>query len=83
MNNYLVRELIDLNFDTENYPILRCQKITKTDTEKIANTLSTLTSGGIIKADGDLEDYMRDLLGLPAKSEEEEPIEDPNAPPED
>lgn len=64
-----------MNFDTDKYPKLRCQKITKTDTEKLANTIATLVSGGIVNTDESIEDYMRELLGIPARSEDES-IED-------
>ena len=67
INEYLVKELIDLNFDTDRYPKLRCQKITKTDVAKLAETLTALSGGGIIKTDESIEDYMRDLMGLPAR----------------
>ena len=60
-----------MNFDTDKYPKLRVQTITKTDTEKLANTITTLVSGGIINTDEPIEDYMRELMGLPAREEGE------------
>ena len=60
-----------MNFDTDKYPKLRCQKITKTDTAKLSETLATLVSGGIVNTDESIEDYIRDMLGLPARSEDE------------
>ena len=71
MNKYLIRELVDMNFDTDKYPKLRVQTITKTDTEKLANTIATLVSGGIINTDEPIEDYMRELMGLPAREQGE------------
>ena len=71
INKHLIRELVDMNFDTDKYPKLRCQKITKTDTEKLSNTIATLVGGGIVNTDESIEDYMRDMLGLPARSEDE------------
>lgn len=62
INKHLIRELVDMNFDTDKYPKLRCQKITKTDTEKLSNTIATLVGGGIINTDESIEDYMRDML---------------------
>ncbi len=70
MNKYLIRELVDMNFDTDKYPKLRVQTITKTDTEKLANTIATLVSGGIVNTDEPIEDYMRELMGLPAREED-------------
>lgn len=76
MNKYLVQELVDLNFDTEYYPKLRCQKIQKTDVAKLAETIVSLTSGQIIAPDENIEDYMRDLMGLPAR-EKDDGMEEP------
>lgn len=76
MNKYLIQELVDLNFDTEYYPKLRCQKIQKTDVSKLAETIVSLTSGQIIAPDENIEDYMRDLMGLPPR-EKDDGMEEP------
>jgi Protein of unknown function (DUF935) len=72
VNQYVIRELVDMNYNVEKYPKLKCQKITKIDNQKIADTISTLVGGGIITTDGNIEDYMRDLMGLPAREEDAE-----------
>lgn len=78
-----------MNFDTDKYPKLRVQRITKTDTEKLSNTIATLVGGGIINTDENIEDYMRELMGLPAREEmedmeiEEDPEDGDESMPED
>lgn len=72
INEYVIKELVDLNFDgVENYPTLKVQRISKQDISKLADTITTLVGGGIIKTDESIEDYMREMLGLPARSTDE------------
>lgn len=82
LNQYLVRELVDLNFDVKKYPKLRVQRISKQDMSKLADTINTLVAGGIINTDENIEDFMREALGLPARQKDEametEPGEEPN-----
>lgn len=71
LNQYLVRELVDLNFDVKKYPKLRVQRISKQDMSKLADTINTLVAGGIINTDENIEDFMREALGLPARQKDE------------
>lgn len=49
---------------------------------KLADTINTLVAGGIINTDENIEDFMREALGLPARQKDEtmetEPGEEPN-----
>lgn len=72
MNQYVIKELVDLNYNgIERYPKLTVQRISKQDLSKLSETIATLVSGGVIKTDESIEDYMREMLGLPARSTDE------------
>ena len=62
--------MVNYNFDgVENYPKIKFEKLGSVDYQKIATILSTLAGSEIIKPDEDLEDYVREMLDLPARME--------------
>ena len=67
-NRYLIPELVDLNFDVEKYPKLKFDKLGAVDYTTLSNALATLSNGGIITPDEDLEWYIRTMMNLPAKT---------------
>lgn len=71
-NRYLIPELVDLNFDVVKYPKLKFDKLGAVDYTTLSNALATLSNGGIITPDEDLEWYIRTMMNLPAKIEWEE-----------
>lgn len=72
INRDQIRELIDLNYDNvEEYPVLDYQGISKEDITGLGTAYSQLvTAGAITPTDGD-QQYLRALLGLPARTQEE------------
>lgn len=67
-NEFLIRELVDLNFDMQDgqeYPTLEFDKIGDLDLTKILDGLSSLAEKNIITPDNSIEDKMRELLDLP------------------
>lgn len=71
MNNYAIRELVDLNYDVEEYPKLAVDQIAQVDVEKYSKALVELINAGVVGSDDNLEQYTRNVLDLPEKVEEE------------
>ena len=66
ISNDLVKELVDLNFDTEKYPKVKVSKIKKIDYEAMSSALDRLAGQGLITPTIETEVYLRDTLDLPA-----------------
>ena len=74
-----IQKLVDYNWTVEEYPKLTHADLGSVDTKELADSIQTLTLAGVIKADDELEDYMRRLLKLPEKGaprEDEEETEE-------
>lgn len=68
-NNDAIQRLVDYNFDgVEVYPTLKCSKISAMDFDILATALSSLVNmpTPLITPDPELEDYLREELGLPS-----------------
>lgn len=75
LNKYAIMQLVDLNFDNvQNYPELTYTGISRADAEKLANAYSTLITAKGMQAGMRDEAYFRELMGLPERDPEEEPI---------
>lgn len=72
INKYAIKQLVDLNYTVVKYPTLEFSKIGVIEYEKMAKALQSLSQSGLISTDEKLEDYIRELLNLPEKLEEEE-----------
>lgn len=71
-NRDLIHELVDLNFDgVEDYPVLNYSGITKADVAGMGTALSQLTTSGFLNPTDDDQQYVRALLGLPARTQED------------
>ena len=66
-NRHVVPELVDLNFEVQNYPKLRHRKLGSVDYSTISSVLSTLVGAGVIESDEDLEEWARDIIDAPKK----------------
>lgn len=83
-NEFLVKQLIDLNFDNvKKYPTLKASGIEKIDIELFSNSLQRMIMSGVIMVDDELEEYVRGQLSLPDRPENPEPRENPNDKDED
>lgn len=73
INKKLIPELVDLNFnDVTIYPKIDFSGISKVDVTALGTTYSQLvTAGGIKPINGD-EQYLRAMLGLPARTQEDD-----------
>lgn len=65
INTHAIPELVNYNFASDLYPTLTFKPMNNT---KLINTLKTLIDGKMVLPDDDLEDYLRDMLGLPDKN---------------
>lgn len=78
-----IKILVDLNFSVglADYPTIEFGQIGKVDWDKLATSLSSLITSGVITPDDDLERHTRNSLDLPASEmlENGEKIERPRA----
>lgn len=88
INRFAIKQLIDMNYDgVQYYPALEYAGISRVDVAKLSAAYEVLTRSGGIKAQGEDEQYLREIMGLPERDieedevEEEEVVEKPN--PED
>jgi hypothetical protein len=72
INKYAVKQLVDLNYNVQNYPELRFGRIGTIDYEKLTTSLKSVVDSGIVKSDDKLEAYLREVMDLPERTEEEE-----------
>lgn len=70
INSYAIPQLVDYNWDVEGYPKLRCEKVGGRNAEGIITGVNALVGGKVILPDKGMEEFMRDLLGLPEIDEE-------------
>lgn len=66
-DKHVIKQLVDLNFDTNRYPSLKFESLEATDKSKVVDMISTLVGGGILQPDETIQEYVRDLLDLPAQ----------------
>lgn len=72
INKNLIKEIVDLNWDgIETYPELDFAGIDKVDIQKLSTAYSSLTTSGAITPTDNDQVYLRNVLGLPERTEEE------------
>jgi len=69
INSYAIPQLVDYNWDVEGYPTIKCDPVGNRGKDKIINGLKTLIDGKVVLPDDNLEEFMRDLMGLPEPGE--------------
>ena len=69
VNSHAIPELVNHNFSSDLYPKLTFKPL---NSGRLINVLKTLTDGKLVVPDEDLETWVRDMLDLPDKKEEEE-----------
>jgi len=67
LNRFVIRQLVDYNWDVEDYPVLKVGNIKELDLA----TIASLKGAGIITSDAELENSVRKILGLPEIDPEE------------
>ena len=66
MNQYAIPRLMKLNgMDTTRQPVLTYGEVSHVDLTEVADYISKLATAGVLMPDPKLEDYLRDLAGLP------------------
>lgn len=81
MNQYVIKELIDLNFNNvTEYPKLTVGALDKDSLKELAESYKTLVDAGAIDPTPEDEAYLRGRLGLPERPDEEEADEDDDEP---
>lgn len=73
INKYAIPQLVDLNFNgVKKYPKLDYSGISATDVEGLSTAYQRLVQTGGIKPIEADEEYMRKILGLPERTEEDD-----------
>jgi phage gp29-like protein len=76
MDKFVIKQLVDLNFDTDRYPSLKFESLEATDKKQIVDMITGLVGSGILQPDESLQEYVRDMLDLPAvEAVENEPLD--------
>lgn len=71
INRYLIKKLVDYNFQVDEYPTLTFDKIGTVDINALTTSLQRAAQMGFIKPDQRVEDYLRDVMDLPEYTGEE------------
>lgn len=64
-NHYVIKDLVDMNFITDNYPKLTYDKIGAVDIQQLTTALQRAIQTGVLTVDSRLEEYLRDAMDLP------------------
>lgn len=67
LNKQLIKDLVDMNFETTKYPQLNTIGIKETDVGILAQAAAALTTAGLLTPDPATENTFRELLDLPEK----------------
>ena len=79
VNKFAIKELVDLNFDNvEVYPELNYTGISRVDVEKLSTAYQRFSQSGGLKATKGDDQYIRGILGLPERTEDDDEIEEEN-----
>lgn len=76
--NPAIKELVDLNYDgIEDYPKLTFTGLSETDGLQLSTAYQALITSGGLQAGKNDEQFFREVLGLPERDPDEEPIVTP------
>lgn len=71
LNKDAVRELVDLNYNVEEYPTLKYSKISQEDSNMMSQAIQRFAQSGVLTPTPSTEDHIRDIMGLPEVTETE------------
>jgi len=69
MNRYAIKQLVDYNFEVDQYPKLAISNLETRQTKDLAQAVSQLITAGAITPNNDLEAALLDIFGLPPPPE--------------
>lgn len=70
INSYAIPQLVGYNWDVEGYPTLAHEPVGGRGKQNLIKGVRELVDGKIVLPDKELEEFMRDLLGLPEPGKE-------------
>lgn len=65
INKYLIKKLVDFNFETDTYPELVYDSIGAVDINALTTALQRGVQTGVLTVDPELETYLREVMDLP------------------
>lgn len=80
INEEIIRPLVRLNWDTEDYPVFKWNPLTENKKDEILKTWSELVSKKVVQTTDDDEAHVREMMEFPPRDYEEEPEEDDSQP---
>lgn len=83
INKYAIKQLVDFNFNVEDYPRLRFGKIGQVEMESLSKSLLQLIQAGVIEPDEELENFVRQVGEMPEKKDNKEAEEKPKEEPKE
>ena len=72
INRYLIRPLVDLNFNVTEYPTLVAGEVSGESLKDLATALSALITAGVIIPTDEDEAFIRGIMRLPERAEDDE-----------
>lgn len=69
INKFLIKELVDYNFDVTDYPELKFDKIGNVDHNALSTSIQRLVQVGALDVDEGMKGYLREAVGLPEKDQ--------------
>lgn len=70
-NQYVVRDLVDLNFNVSEYPKLLPGSVNRDTLTELATSYKKLVEAGVLTPTEEDEDYLRGRLGLPDRPDDD------------
>ena len=81
VNTEAIPQLVDYNFvGVAVYPKIKASKLTSTNVTEVAQALQQLAQGQFVTPDPETEDWLRDLMGMPAAPRSEVQTTNPGSP---
>lgn len=68
----IIKQLVDFNFDTEEYPTLIWQDYGEFEATEIADVIRLLHNAGVIDMDQEDVNYVRSIVGLPVRDRKDD-----------
>lgn len=65
INTYLVKQLVDFNYNVDRYPCLHCQKLDEDELTAWAESLTKMVGNDVVRVDDQVEGEARRRLNLP------------------
>ncbi|MFW6173746.1 MAG: phage portal protein family protein, partial [Elusimicrobiota bacterium] len=77
INDNLIKDLVNFNFEVKEYPKLKFDKLEEVNIEQFSNAVAKLSGARVLSPDDGIERRVREILNFPERDEDSEPREEP------